>query len=97
METLSKKSEVSQKKTDGVRSCVTDSSADSRGTSFSGSSSSVSSEEAKVKGSSSPAPLGWPILKASVSKRLNSDDKENQHESHLEDSKFTSIGLQISG
>lgn len=96
MDALSKKSENSQKKKDGVLSCLTDSSAESRETSFCGSSSSVSTEETKAKGSSSPAPLGWPILKATVSKCSNSDEKENKHKSHLEDSKFTSISLKLS-
>ncbi|TKY47489.1 Rop guanine nucleotide exchange factor 5 [Spatholobus suberectus] len=96
MDALAKKDENSQKKRDGVRSCLTDSSAESRETSFCGSSSSVSTEEVKAKGSSSPAPLGWPILKASISNRSNSDEKENKHKSHLEDTKFTSIGLKLS-
>lgn len=97
MDALSKKNEnSSQKKSDGVvLSCLTtDSSSE---TSFCGSSSSVSTEEAKTKGSSSPAPLGWPILKATISKRSNSDEKENKHKSHLEDKKFTSIALNLSG
>ena len=96
MDALSKKNENSQKKRDGVvLSCLTtDSSSE---TSFCGSSSSVSTEEAKTKGSSSPAPLGWPILKATISKRSNSDEKENKHKSHLEDKKFTSIALKLSG
>ncbi|XP_061349612.1 rop guanine nucleotide exchange factor 5 isoform X2 [Gastrolobium bilobum] len=84
MDALSKKTENSPKKRDGE-------------TSFSGSNSSVSIEEAKAKGSSSPSPLGWPILKATVSNRLNSDEKENKHKSHLEDSKFTSIDFKMSG
>lgn len=103
MEALSKKTGNSQKKRDGVRStCLTDSSSESRETSFSGSSSSVSTTEevVKAKGSSSLSPpLGWPILKATVSsKRSNSDEKENTpHKSHLEDTKFTSIDLKMPG
>ncbi|XP_027335936.1 rop guanine nucleotide exchange factor 5-like isoform X1 [Abrus precatorius] len=96
MDALSKKNEDSLKKRDGSRPSVTDSSAESRETSFSGSSSSVSAEEVKQKGSSSPSPLGWPILKAKVSKCSNSDEKENKHKSHLEDTKFTSIHLKLS-
>lgn len=90
MDALSNKNENSQKKKDGVLSCLTDSnpSAESRETSFCGSSSSVSTEEVKAKGCSSAAPLGWPILKATISKRSNSDEKENKHKSHLEDKKI---------
>ncbi|GAU41029.1 hypothetical protein TSUD_133360, partial [Trifolium subterraneum] len=72
-----------------------------RTTSFSGSNSSSSistSEEAKSNGFSTNTPLGWPILKATLSnsKRLNSDEKENKHKSNLEHSKFTTIDLKIS-
>ncbi|KAG4989766.1 hypothetical protein JHK85_032749 [Glycine max] len=97
MDALSKKNEnSSQKKSDGVvLSCLT-TDYSSSDTSFCGSSSSVSTDEAKAKGSSSPAPLGWPILKATISKRSSSDEKENRHKSHLEDKKFTSIGLKLS-
>lgn len=100
MDTLPNKTENSQKKRDGFRSCLTDSTSESRETSFSGSNSTSSvsnSQEAKAKGSSSPAPLGWPILKATVSNRSNSDDKENQHKPHLEHSKFTTIDFKMSG
>ncbi|KAK7290080.1 hypothetical protein RIF29_04250 [Crotalaria pallida] len=104
METLSNKSENFENKRDGVqgsgakKESLTDSSAESRDTSFSGSSSSVSTEVAKAKGSSSPSPppLGWPILKATVSKCLKSDEKENQHKLHLEDTKFTTISSKVS-
>ncbi|KAK7305816.1 hypothetical protein VNO77_43728 [Canavalia gladiata] len=97
MDALPKKNEDSQNKRDGSRSCLTDSSAESRETSFSGSSSSVSTEEtAKGKGSSSPPPLGWPILNATLSKRSNSDEKENKHKSHSQNTKFTSIDLKLS-
>ncbi|KAL5076808.1 hypothetical protein RYX36_015792 [Vicia faba] len=102
METLSTNSEDSHKKKDGSFCCVTDSSAESRKTSFSGSSStstsSVStSDEAKPKGFSSPAPpLGWPILKATLSnsKRSNSDEKHKPN-LELDHRKFTSIDLKI--
>ncbi|WJX32341.1 Rop guanine nucleotide exchange factor 5 [Trifolium repens] len=98
MDTLSQNS---PKKIDGSLSSFTDSSAESRTTSFSGSNSSLSistSEEAKPNGFSSNTPLGWPILKATLSnsKRSNSDDKENKHKSNLEHSKFTTIDLKIS-
>ncbi|XP_019418055.1 PREDICTED: rop guanine nucleotide exchange factor 5-like isoform X1 [Lupinus angustifolius] len=108
MDALSKKSENFQKEKDGVRSsygngakseCLTDSNAESRDTSFSGSSSSGSTEVAKAIGSSSSSPpsLGWPILKAAVSKCLKSDEKENQHKTHLvEDAKFSTISSKIS-
>ncbi|KAE9594354.1 hypothetical protein Lal_00001255 [Lupinus albus] len=110
MDALSKKSENFQKEKDGVRSrcgnngakseCLTDSNAESRDTSFSGSSSSGSTEVAKAIGSSScssPPSLGWPILKATVSKCLKSDEKENQHKPHLmEDAKFSTINPKIS-
>ncbi|CAJ2643941.1 unnamed protein product [Trifolium pratense] len=98
MDTLSQNS---QKKIDGSLSSFTDSSVESRTTSFNGSNSSSSistSEEAKSNGFSSNTPLGWPILKATLSnsKRLNSDEKENKHKSKLEHSKFTTIDLKIS-
>ncbi|XP_014494723.1 rop guanine nucleotide exchange factor 5 [Vigna radiata var. radiata] len=96
MDVFSDKNQTSQNKTDGVSSCVTDSTADSKETSFCASTSSVAVEEAKAKGSSSPAPLGWPILKATLSKRSNSHEKENEHKSHLEDTKLTRIGLKLS-
>ncbi|XLR42316.1 hypothetical protein HN51_020507 [Arachis hypogaea] len=77
MSALSKKSEEFRKKRDGLvkKESLTDSTAESRESSFSGSNSSSScssNEEAKAaKGSSSPSPpatpLGWPILKAAVS------------------------------
>ncbi|XP_028779730.1 rop guanine nucleotide exchange factor 5 [Neltuma alba] len=105
MEALSNKTEHSQKKKDGVRSTggktaksesFTDSSAESRETSSSASSSFDSAEEAKAKGSSSPAPLGWPIRKATISKCSKSDDKENQPMSHEDSSKFSRIGSKMS-
>lgn len=57
-----------------------------------------STEEAKSKGSSlPPLPLGWPIGKAKISKFRDSDEKENQRSSQLDDSKFTRISSKISG
>ena len=111
MDALSEKSEDFRKKRDGSRlsggggdgatkkESLTDSTtAESRESSFSGSSSSGSNEEAKPKGSSSPPPpLGWPILKAAVSKCAKSDEKDNEQKPHLEDTKFTSIGSKMSG
>jgi len=97
MDAFSNKNETFQNKTDGVSSCLTDSTADSRETSLCGSTSSASVEEAKAEGSSSPAPLGWPILKATISNRSNSHEKENKHKSHSEDTKLTRIGLNLSG
>ncbi|KAK7387427.1 hypothetical protein VNO78_28229 [Psophocarpus tetragonolobus] len=87
----------SQSKKDGLLSCpTTDSSADSRETSFCGSSSSVSTQEPNANGSPSPAPLGWPILQATISNHSNSDHKQNKHKSHLEGKDFTSVGLKFS-
>lgn len=102
MDSLSKKVEDSKKINDGSRSSLTDSSFESRQTSFSGSSTSFSaSEETKSEESSSLAPLGWPILKATLSnsKQLTSDDKDkdNKHKSNLELTKFTNIDFKISG
>ncbi|CAL0301478.1 unnamed protein product [Lupinus luteus] len=108
MDAWSKKSENFQKEKDEVRSsycngakseCLTDSTAVSRDASFSESSSSFSTEVEKAIGSSSSPPpfLGWPILKATVSKCLKSDEEENQHKPHLvEDSKFSTIKPKIS-
>ncbi|CAK8575666.1 unnamed protein product [Lathyrus sativus] len=110
MEPLSLNSEDSHKKKEGSRCCATDSSAESRKTSFSGSSSTSTStstsslstftstsDEAKAKGfSSPPTPLGWPILKATLSnsKRLSSDEKHKPN-LELDHNKFTSIDLKI--
>ncbi|XP_054798294.1 rop guanine nucleotide exchange factor 7 [Prosopis cineraria] len=106
MEALSKKTEHFQKKKDGVRSSgaktansesFTDSSAESRETSSSVSSSFGSTEEATaIKPSSSPAPLGWPIRKATISKCGKSDEKDNQPLSHEDSSKFSRIGSKMS-
>ncbi|KAL4397706.1 hypothetical protein HN51_002225 [Arachis hypogaea] len=106
MSALSKKSEEFRKKRDGLvkKESLTDSTAESRESSFSGSNSSSScssNEEAKAaKGSSSPSPpappLGWPILKAAVSKCGKSDEKDNDQEHHLDDTKFSSIGSKVS-
>ncbi|KAL1327260.1 hypothetical protein HN51_037331 [Arachis hypogaea] len=106
MSALSKKSEEFRKKRDGLvkKESLTDSTAESRESSFSGSnsiSSCSSNEEAKAaKGSSSPSPpappLGWPILKAAVSKCGKSDEKDNDQEHHLDDTKFSSIGSKVS-
>ena len=103
MEALPKKSENFQKKRDGSRSSeaktesFTDSSAEYRETSSSGSSSSDSAEEAKAKGLSSPPPLGWPIRKATLSKCGKSDEKENELNSHPHHTKFTRLGSKMSG
>ncbi|QHO39624.1 uncharacterized protein [Arachis hypogaea] len=106
MSVLCKKSEEFRKKRDGLvkKESLTDSTAESRESSFSGSNSSSScssNEEAKAaKGSSSPSPpappLGWPILKAAVSKCGKSDEKDNDQEHHLDDTKFSSIGSKVS-
>ncbi|KAF7816378.1 Rop guanine nucleotide exchange factor 5 [Senna tora] len=56
----------------------------------------LTDKEAKSNGSTSPLPLGWPIRKASFSKCHNSDENENQHFSHLNDSKLNRISTKIS-
>ncbi|KAK7276332.1 hypothetical protein RIF29_17471 [Crotalaria pallida] len=103
METLCNKGENFQKRRDGFRVCgdknkfISDSSLESRETSSSGSCSSNSTEKAKAAtGSASLTPLGWPIRKAAVSKCSKSDEKENQHNSHLADTKFTTISSKMS-
>lgn len=100
METLVKKKENFQKRKNGFEPLSgnisateshTDSSAESRGSSISSRSSlEASTEDMKVKGSSSPAPLGWPIRKAHVS-----EDKQKSHEE--KSSKFGKIGSKILG
>lgn len=103
MDALCNKGGNFQKKRDGSRSSAAKNKSltGSSETSSSGScSSSDSNEGAKAKGSSSssPTPLGWQIRKAKVSKCYNSDDKENEHSSRLEeDAKFTSISSKIAG
>ncbi|MED6213692.1 hypothetical protein PIB30_095748 [Stylosanthes scabra] len=94
MSALTKKSEESRKKRYGFvkKESLTDSTAESRESNFGGSNSSSSGssiEEAKAttKASSSPSPpappLGWPILKAAVSKCGKSDAKEQEQEQDL--------------
>ena len=101
MESLSKRSEIFQKKRDGSRPSLvknesfTDSSTESRRTSSSASSSSDLTEQAKARGSSPPP--GWPIQKATVSKCGTSDEKENKHNSHSHDTKLTRIDSKLSG
>ncbi|CAL5363716.1 hypothetical protein CsSME_00000880 [Camellia sinensis var. sinensis] len=60
------------------------------------SSSDASTDEAKGKECSSPAPLGWPIRKAHVSNCSISDASEVEPKSHLDDSKVKKLGSKIS-
>lgn len=78
---------------------ITNSSAESKDSGvLSRSSSETSTEDVKAKGSSSPAPLGWPILKASVCKSYVADLDEYKQMSQEDDSsKFSNMGSKISG
>ncbi|XP_052198197.1 rop guanine nucleotide exchange factor 5 [Diospyros lotus] len=85
------------KKQDGTES-FTDSAGDCRDTSTcsSRSSSDASADEAKAKPCSSPAPLGWPIRKAHLSKSSASDVSGGEAKSHLDDSRLKKLGSEIS-
>lgn len=73
------------------------SSAESRESSSSGSSSEVSTEDAKPKGSGSQSLLGWPIRKAELSKSSSTDVGEDEVKSHVDESKFSNTDSKNSG
>lgn len=104
MESLIKKSGNFQKKEDGSKSFSgkgvraeshTDLSSESRKSSGSSRS---SCEEVKAKGSSSPAPLGWPIRNAHVSKCSVPDvGQAGLKQPNVDDSKLEKMSSQNSG
>ncbi|KAF4395665.1 hypothetical protein G4B88_013439 [Cannabis sativa] len=109
MEVLAKKKENSLKRKDGFEilsgksrgaaaatESLTDSSVEFGETSSSRSSSEISTEDVKVKGSSSPPHLGWPIRRADVRKSLSVDSAEDGKKAHVEDTKFNDLSSKIS-
>lgn len=106
MEALVKKRENFQKRKNGFEflggngvatESLTDSSAESRESSSSGSSSEVSTEDTKPKESGSQSLLGWPIRKAELCKSSSADVGEDEQKTHVDDSKFSKADSKNSG